>query len=197
MKTVSPDCVKQLFSTTHSLEELAKIEELRQFNAQLADSFSDPMKDHREKALAILDNQQPKTIISDMAQIHPDSVLGVGVDIKMGVSIKYPITLGNGVTIDPNNSKIGEHIIIGNSTLIEEYAEIGSNVTIGDFCRIGGCTTIENGVNIPNFTYIPRGVNGRTLITLEGEVWEIIREGETKEMKKNKLLGTLNDFVLL
>lgn len=59
----------------------------------------------------------------------------------------------NGVTIiDPNNTYIGEDVIIGKDTIIYPGSQIKGKTHIGDNCIIE-CSNIENS-NIPNETHI-------------------------------------------
>ena len=116
----------------------------------------------RNQALALM--EQGVTLL-DPARFDVRGTLTCGQDVSIDVNvvIEGVVTLGDRVTIGPNN--VLRHCQIGADTIVQpncviENAEIGADCRIGPFARIRPETRIAARAHIGNFVEIKKSVIG-------------------------------------
>ena len=116
----------------------------------------------RNQALALM--EQGVTLL-DPARFDVRGTLTCGQDVSIDVNvvIEGVVTLGDRVTIGPNN--VLRHCQIGADTIVQpncviENAEIGADCRIGPFARIRPETRIGARTHIGNFVEIKKSVIG-------------------------------------
>lgn len=94
--------------------------------------------------------------IMDLSRLDLRGEVQIGKDslLDVNVVIEGPVSIGEGVHIEPNcflkDVVIGDHVRINSNSVIEQ-AVVGNKVLIGPFARIRPGTKIGEGVHIGNF----------------------------------------------
>jgi acetyltransferase-like isoleucine patch superfamily enzyme len=99
----------------------------------------------------------------DHVDIRGELSVGADVTIDSNVIIKGKVTLGDGVSVEPNcmldDTSIGAGTSIRANSMIES-AVIGKNCIVGPYARVRPKTNIEDGAQIGNFVEVKESLIG-------------------------------------
>lgn len=117
----------------------------------------------RDKIIERWMNRGVSFLGKDSTYIHPDVRIGEDTIIYPNVFIEGNSVIGKGCVIYPNtrivNSKIGDCVVIKDSTLIESSV-VKEKTTIGPFAHIRPESIIGRDVKIGNFVEIKKSIIG-------------------------------------
>jgi len=130
----------------------------------------------------------PAARIDPLASVHPDAVIGEGVDLGPFAVIGAAAQIGNG-------ARVGAHAVVGKNARVGEDTRLHPRVVFGDHCVIGARGVIHSGAVI--------GADGFGFAPHEGTWVKIeqlgsVRIGDDVEIGANTCIdrGALEDTVI-